>query len=665
MTDRAALATPSRPTTGRPEDGAPAAERLATASVGVPGGGLTRRTVVAGGLLAVLVGTAFSIVLLGIDEMRRSAILARHSEEVLAAGNRLERLVIDVETGQRGFLITGDERFLEPWNRARTNFPQEAGALERLATARSPEQGRRAQRIADAGASYIRDYSVPTVEATRRDRASVLTVATTEDGRRRVDALRAEFDEFGAFEDKLAATRQEHAHTAARRATFAAIAGVTGSVLLVSIFTGYLTRTIVRPVRWAAAMASRLAAGDLAVRLPETGAAEIGALERAFNTMGGSLEASHHELRLLAEEQAALRRVATLVARAVAPAELFDAVCCEVAQLLEAPATRLLHSEPDGTVTAVAGWGPRGGPVVGTRYTPDSDGPVAAVLRTGRATRLEDIDRHVAPTALIRQWGLGCTVAGPIVVEGRVWGVMAASWTESGRLPEGVEERLAQFTELVATAIANADSRVELAASRARVVAAADEARRQIERDLHDGTQQRLVSLALDLRAAEVLMPTDLVELRAQLSGAAAGLVSAVEELQELSRGIHPAILSKGGLRAALKTLARRSPIPVQLDVWAERRLPESVEVGVYYVVSEALTNAAKHAHASVVRVSLAEEDARVRLSIDDDGVGGATPGQGSGLTGLRDRIEALGGTIEVTSPPGQGTTLRVDIPLE
>jgi signal transduction histidine kinase len=241
---------------------------------------------------------------------------------------------------------------------------------------------------------------------------------------------------------------------------------------------------------------------------------------------------------------------------------------------------------------------------------------------------------------------------------------MTAGWIESGHLSAGVEGRLAQFTELVGTAIANAASRVELAASRARVVAAADETRRRIERDLHDGTQQRLVSVALDLRAAENSTPSELVDLRAQLSRTGEGLAAAVEDLQEISRGIHPAILSQGGLEPALKALARRSSVPARLDLSVDRGLPENVEVAAYYVVSEALTNVAKHAQASVVRVGLDTGEAMVRLSIEDDGVGGAEPGHGSGLIGLRDRIEALGGRVEIASPPGKGTTLRVEIPV-
>jgi PAS domain S-box-containing protein len=207
-------------------------------------------------------------------------------------------------------------------------------------------------------------------------------------------------------------------------------------------------------------------------------------------------------------------------------------------------------------------------------------------------------------------------------------------------------------------------SQAELAASRARIVTAADQTRRRIERDLHDGVQQRLVSLALDQRQAEAMVPAELRELRARLSRVADGLVGASEELQEISRGIHPAALARGGLAAALKTLARRSAVPVQLEVRAGTGLPEPVEVAAYYIVSEALTNTAKHASASAVHVLVEAHDGVLGLSIRDDGRGGADPRRGSGLIGLSDRVDALGGTIEVASPSGQGTTLLVTLPI-
>jgi signal transduction histidine kinase len=279
----------------------------------------------------------------------------------------------------------------------------------------------------------------------------------------------------------------------------AAATGLAGSILLIVLFAGYLTRAIVKPIRAVAAMAGRLAGGDLSVRVPERGIAEIGVLERSFNTMAESLQ----------------------------------------------------------------------------------------------------------------------------------------------------------------------QGRRELAASRTRIVAAGDLARRRIERDLHDGIQQRLVSLVLDLRSTEAAVPPRLPELRAQIAGVADNLTGSLEELRELSRGIHPAILSDGGLSPAIKALARRSAVPVELDLDVERRLPEPIEVAAYYVVSEALANTTKHARASIAHVELRADDGRLQISVSDDGVGGASNSDGSGLVGLTDRVEALGGTILVDSPMGQGTRLEVDLPID
>jgi PAS domain S-box-containing protein len=236
---------------------------------------------------------------------------------------------------------------------------------------------------------------------------------------------------------------------------------------------------------------------------------------------------------------------------------------------------------------------------------------------------------------------------------------------EIGRRLADALDTLLMFRNLRESEHKLASSRAELAASRARIVTAADQTRRQIERDLHDGVQQRLVSLALEQRSATAMVPPELPELQAQLSRVAEGLTGALEELQEISRGIHPAILAHGGLAAALKTLARRSTVPVELDVRTETRLPEPVEVAVYYIVSEALTNTAKHAHASTVQVTVEAHDGLLELSIRDDGCGGADPTRGSGLIGLTDRVDAVGGTITVGSPVGEGTTLLVTLPID
>jgi signal transduction histidine kinase len=231
-------------------------------------------------------------------------------------------------------------------------------------------------------------------------------------------------------------------------------------------------------------------------------------------------------------------------------------------------------------------------------------------------------------------------------------------------LPAGTEARLAGFTELAATAIANAEAQAALTASRARIVATADATRRRIERDLHDGAQQRLVSLGLELRAAQAAAPPETGELVRQLDGVAAGLDGVLDELREIARGLHPAILAQGGLRPALKALARRSAVPVRLDVRTEDRLPEQIEIAAYYVVAEALTNTAKHAHATAADVQVAAGDGVLHVRVRDDGRGGADFTGGSGLVGLKDRAEALGGRIWLHSPPGAGTALEITLPL-
>jgi len=372
-------------------------------------------------------------------------------------------------------------------------------------------------------------------------------------------------------------------------------------------------------------------------------------------------------LARLADEQAALRQVATLVARGVPPEELFAAITAEAGRVLSVEYAALSRYEAGRGVTVVAVWGRTGHDVpFGGRLNLEGNNIGTLVFETGRAARIDNYADASGPLGdLARGQGVGAAVGTPINVEGRLWGVMTTYSAPGQLLPADTEARLAKFTELLATAIANAQSHAELMASRARIVAAADETRRRIERDLHDGIQQRLVTLGLELRATQAGGPLQHGELEGIVSRVADGLRSVFDELREISHGIHPAALSDGGLTPALKALCRRSAVPVELNMQAEGRLPEPVEVAAYYVVSEALTNTAKHAQASVVHVDLDTRDATVQLTIRDDGIGGALPSQGSGLLGLRDRIEALGGALHLTSPAGHGTTLRINVPLE
>jgi signal transduction histidine kinase len=379
-------------------------------------------------------------------------------------------------------------------------------------------------------------------------------------------------------------------------------------------------------------------------------------------------EASRDELRVLAEQQAALRRVATLVARGVPPSQVFSAVADELGRVLGVSHSTLIRYEPDGTSIRMAVSDEPGldGMQVGETFPNDGESVATMVFRTGVPARMdshENAPGHAA--ARVREVGLRSGVGVPIVVGRRVWGAAIVGSSRPEPLPPSTEARVGDFADLVATAIANAATRAELTASRARIVVAADEARRRFERNLHDGAQQRLVSLGLALRTAEASVPAEQGVLQAQLAAIVRGLTGVSEDLQEISRGIHPAILSRGGLGPALKTLARRSTVPVVLQLSLDRRLPEPAEVAAYYVVSEALTNAAKHAQASEVNVDAEADGAYLLISIRDDGIGGADLVKGSGLIGLQDRVEALGGHMEIESPAGSGTSLMVKIPLE
>jgi predicted ATPase/signal transduction histidine kinase len=397
----------------------------------------------------------------------------------------------------------------------------------------------------------------------------------------------------------------------------------------------------------------------------------LDAVQLIAGQLAVSLDNAHvyAEFRQIADDQAALRRVATLVARGVEPSEVFAAVTEEMRRTTHELTAGLWRYETTGEITLLASsaadpallaiW------PVGTRTTLEGDNLASRILRTGRPARMDAYEAvHGSIAERVRQLGNRAAVGVPVIVDGRLWGLAAVSSSKPGPMPPNTEARMNDFAELVATAIANAATRDELIASRARIVAAADDARRRLERDLHDGAQQQLVSLGLQVRAAETSVRPEQRDLKDRLSSIVSGLTAVSSDLQQLSRGIHPAILSKGGLAPALKTLARRCSVPVTLDITVDRRLPDPVEVAAYYVVAEALTNAAKHARATEVIVTATTDQAYLNLVVRDDGVGGAEPSKGSGLIGLKDRVEALGGQLAVSSPTGGGTSVTALVPL-
>jgi signal transduction histidine kinase len=376
--------------------------------------------------------------------------------------------------------------------------------------------------------------------------------------------------------------------------------------------------------------------------------------------------ASERAQQALTDEQTALRRIATLVAGEAAPDHVFEQVTVEAAQTLGASAASLARFDEDGTVTFVGGWSDTGRLAfpVGSRVPVEETGVLAEIRKTGRPERIDDYEGR-APEIVERlsSFGYASASAAPIRVGGQVWGAVVAAAPRDEPLAPGSERRLADFAALVAQALANADAYRKLAASRVRIVEAADTERRRLERNLHDGAQQRLVSLALQLRVVKASLRKDPESADALLAKADSELDHALEELRELARGIHPAVLTDRGLEAAVHGLAERAPIPVELTRLPENRLPDSVEAAIYYLVAEAITNVAKYAQATRASVAVERSNGFATVVVRDDGVGGAAPVPGSGLAGLADRVEALGGRLHIDSPPGRGTELTAEIP--
>jgi signal transduction histidine kinase len=376
--------------------------------------------------------------------------------------------------------------------------------------------------------------------------------------------------------------------------------------------------------------------------------------------------ASERAQAALTAEQAALRRIATLVAAEAASARVFEQVTAEAARTVGALAASLARFDDDGMVTFVGGWSESGRLAfpIGSRAAYEGTSVLPAVRETGEPQRIDGYEGRTGEVAeRLRRFGYDSATAAPVKLGGKTWGALIAAGPPNVPLPAGAERRLADFAELVAQALANADAYRKLAASRARIVEAADTERRRLERNLHDGAQQRLVSLALQLRIVKATIEKDPDTARRLLAEADGELGQALDDLRELARGIHPAVLTDRGLAAALDVLAQRASVQVELTRIPEDRLPEAIEAAIYYLVSEAITNVAKYAQATRATVAIERSNGLATVVVSDDGVGGAEPSRGSGLLGLTDRIEALGGRLHVESPAGRGTCITAEIP--
>jgi signal transduction histidine kinase len=366
-------------------------------------------------------------------------------------------------------------------------------------------------------------------------------------------------------------------------------------------------------------------------------------------------------VRRLANDQAALRRLATLVARESPATEIFAVAAQELGRVLGADDMRMVRYEDDAAVI-VGSWGALEDPLpIGMRVPLGGGNASAVIYRSGRPERVDYADAEGPIVEMLRGLGVHTSVGCPILVEGRLWGAMVAASLRPGAMPPDTESRMAEFTELVATAVSSLHARSELADSRARIVAATDEERRRVVRDLHDGAQQRLIHTVITLKLARRALERA-EEAVPLVTEALEQAENATEELRELAHGILPAVLTRGGLPAGVEALASRMPIPVDLDV-AVDRLPTAVEATAYFVVAEALTNVAKHARARAAAVTVREDGEMLEVEVVDNGIGGARP-DGTGLVGLADRVATVAGDLVVETPLCGGTRVFATIPL-
>ncbi len=405
---------------------------------------------------------------------------------------------------------------------------------------------------------------------------------------------------------------------------------------------------------WGVVTASRTQPGD---PFPPDAEHQLGDFAALIAQAIVNAEARRETAELVAE-QSALRRIATLVAGGRPQTEVFDAVSSEVRSLFGASSVTLVRWEgvQDEVVVLASSWDPDTSPVeTGSLYHPAPGSATLAVLETGFASRSEESSP---------ERGICSVIGAPVIIKASLFGALTASRPGREMFPEGAEIRLRSFADLAAQSIANERAQAELRSSRARIVRTADETRERLERNLHDGAQQRLVSVSVALRLATAKLPSSPEDARELIVGASHELTQALEELRDLARGLHPSTLTKHGLEPAIEALANRAPLPVAVVNEIDARLPASVEAAVYYVVAESLTNVAKYAAASQVSVRATCSDGVVRIEVADDGVGGADVESGSGLRGLADRIEALGGRLGIDSAPGHGTRVWAEVHL-
>ncbi|GAA0717132.1 CHASE3 domain-containing protein [Dactylosporangium roseum] len=626
----------------------------------------------------LLLGVALHTTVTAFDDRGRQTRAARTAHQAVVTAVLVHRAVLEMEHGEHRYVVTGDPAHLRSWARARAVVESHIARLPSL-TADRPAQATLAAGLDQQIRQYLDTHPASAIRALRPGPAAAPDLGRLAGDQHQLDAIRRAVEQFVGNERRVAAAQEASAERAFTRAGTATALGIITCMFVIPVLIAYTNRTIVRPVRTVAAMADSLTGGARTGRTPTDGPYEIGVLQRSFNAMALSSQRHRDDLNRIVLEQKALQRIARLMACTEAPDAAFDVITAQAGRLFGADAALLVRYDGDGAGTILTAWAgdhppePTGKhPLAGER-TPL---PLPLQGTTGRMQALrQSFCRHVGwerrglPGAADSGTGGTCGVGAPIMVRDQVWGALALLGGAGGRLRRDDAEHTADFIDLAGLVVDTVEARTGLAAASARLVGAGDETRRRLERDLHDRIQHHLIAIILRLR----MLKADLAARDATATGPViadqiatidSDLANVIDEVRTIADGVYPAILTQRGLEAALDAMARRSPIPIDRHIRLSPTLPPVVQTSVYDIVAESLANTAKHARATHLRIVAHQDDRQVCLRIEDDGTGGADTGRGTGIRGITDRVQALGGTVELHSPRGEGTRLLITIPL-
>ncbi|MET7398555.1 GAF domain-containing protein [Dactylosporangium sp. NPDC005572] len=616
--------------------------------------------------ICAALGTMF----ISFDQRRRAERAAEAEDRARSAVTALALLVTDAEAARCGLAVTGDQLFRTRLTGNLDVIPQRERELER-SVAHDPVEVTLVRQISRYLSEYLRNYLSPALAASRSGGPATVPNAIMLAARRHADMVGSLLDRLMERVARSSVRDRAMAETHSNAGILAGVVLPLFSVVALVLMRRRVT-VVAGSVRRLETAAGRVADGELDVRVPEDGPVETDRFQRVFNDMVATLARRRHTLNEtvmgLTEqvaERSALCSAATLAAGGQPPEEVFDAVTEQAGTLFRADLADLLHFERDGTASIAATWSHEQWDLpTDEQVRLEPEGMAAQMLRSGRAVRLTHPGAPAPAWQRPARFGLQVAIDMPVFVAGRAWGVLRLMSRRREALPEDVMSRAAPFTDLVAAAVADHQARTDIAEACARIMFAADETRRTIERKLHNGPQQRLTASLWALQTLDAQIPADLTELHTQISVVTARMSAALDDLASIARDVHPAILSQRGLPSAVRSLARRSKVPVETSLDLPARPDERVETGTYHMLAEALALADEHPHTNLVNVEASVRSGRLQLHIEINGMRTRDATSGPGLVGIRDRVEALGGVTTVESSPEHDIRLLIDVPF-